>query len=190
MWKQLFLETITAPKDAARRLLTINIFGIETWMAFTLSIILNGLVYVTTILIFPDAAPPMIREVNPIPLTIIILASMVLGTLSLYAGGKALQGVANLNDLLILVAWLQVMRLAVQVAGFVLLLVSPVLAALLTTLASFYGIWILLNFVNEAQGYNSFGKSVANMVLGFVGLAFLFSLFISAFGLGAYAYEI
>lgn len=184
MWKELFVNTIKAPKVAAQQVLALNFDRPTIWQGLALATILNAVVFVLTIMAFPPAAPPMALTISPVTLAVLFFASMSIGTLSLYWGGKFIGGVASFNDLLALVTWLQYMRLAVQLGGFVLMIAAPSVALLLTSLALLYGVWILLSFIFVAQGYETFGKAMANLLIGFVGLVFLFSALISFLGLG------
>ncbi|MFY0595802.1 MAG: hypothetical protein JXQ85_05185 [Cognatishimia sp.] len=184
MWKQLFIDTIKAPKQAARQVLALELDGPTIWQGLALATILNAVVFVVTILAFPPAAPPMVLTISPVTLAVMFFTSMSIGTISLFWGGRIVGGIASFNDLLALVTWLQYMRLAVQLGGFVLMIAAPSVALLLTSLALLYGVWILLNFIYEAQGFDSFGKAMANLLLGFVGLVFIFSILISFLGFG------
>lgn len=184
MWKELFIDTIKAPKEAARQILALKLDGPTIWQGLALATILNAVAFVLTILAFPPAAPPMAQAISPITLAVLFFVSMSVGTLSLYWGGKFIGGVASFNDLLALVTWLQYMRLAVQLGGFILMIAAPGVALLATSLALLYGVWILLSFVNEAQGFDSFGKAMANLLIGFIGLVFILSLILTFLGFG------
>ncbi|CUJ30502.1 YIP1 family protein [Cognatishimia activa] len=183
MWTQLLKDTINAPATAAKTLLALKPQNNEVWLALVLAIVLNTIVFVVTIMVSPNAAPEVVQLINPFILAILFFASMAVGALTLYVGGKPLSGAASFYEILTLVTWLQYMRFAVQLVGLVLMVILPALSTIVTFLAMLYGIWILMNFVNEAQGYDSFGKSIANLVLAFIGLTFVFSLFIPLFGL-------
>ena len=65
MWKQLFIDTIKAPKQAARQVLALDLDGPTMWQGLALATILNAVVFVVTILAFPPAAPPMALTISP-----------------------------------------------------------------------------------------------------------------------------
>ncbi len=81
-----------------------------------------------------------------------------------------------------MVGWLQMMRVAVQIATLVITLFAPFFAALVAFGASIYGIWILIHFINVAQGFASVGKAVMNVVLTMVALVMMLSLMLSVLG--------
>ncbi len=190
MWQQLlkrlFLDTIYAPRAAARQLLDLQLPSNAIWLSLALATVLNTLAFSATLLAFPPVAPPVLLSISPFVIASIYFASIVTGAGTLHWAGKAVGGTAGFQEFLILVTWLQFMRFAVQLAGIVLMLFLPGLASILTFLAMLYGIWILVNFINEAQGYDSLGKSTANLLLGFLGLMIVLSLIISVVGLGVY----
>lgn len=190
MWqdalKQLFVDTIYTPRSAARQILGMKLPGNVIWMTLVLATALNSVAFAGTLLAFPPAAPPMVQAISPFLIAVLFFASMVSGAAALYWGGKTVGGVASFNDFLALVTWLQFMRFAVQVVGFVLMLFLPGLASIVTFVAMLYGIWIMLNFISEAQGFETFGKSVANLLMGFLGLVIALSFLISVIGLGLY----
>lgn len=190
MWlqvlKRLFLDTIYAPRTAARQLLGLDLPGNEIWMALVLATVLNAIAYICTLMAFPQLAPPILLSLSPLMLTGMFFVSMAAGTAALFWGGKTVGGVARFNDLLLLITWLQFIRLAIQIGTFALMLFLPGLAGILNLLATLYVVWILLSFVNEAQGFDSIGKSIANLLLGFLGLVIVLSFLISVVGLGTY----
>ncbi len=70
--------------------------------------------------------------------------------------------------------WLQGLRLLVQVALSVIMLISPTFSALLAFAASLVGCWILINFINLFHGFNSMFTALIVMVV--VGLAVVLGL--------------
>jgi len=190
MWqqalKQLFVDTIYTPRAAARQVLALQVANKDVWTILTLTTILNAIAYAGTVQAFPTVVPPVILSLSPFVLTGMFFVSMALGAMALFWGGRTIGGVASFTDILVLITWLQFVRLAIQIVTFVLLLFLPVLAGVFNFLATIYVLWILLNFINEAQGFDSIGKSFANIILGLLGLMMALSFIISAIGLGAY----
>ncbi|SHG29703.1 YIP1 family protein [Cognatishimia maritima] len=184
MWKQLFLDTIYVPRTAASRLLGLQLARSETWAALALASVLNAIAFFITALVFPFTQSPIFEILSPVTMATLLFVIMIVGAGSLFYAGKFIGGAASFDDVLVLVTWLQYMRFAVQVIGFGLMLFIPSLANVVMMVASLYGIWILLNFMNEAQGFDSLGKSTANLLFSFLGLTVVLSILFSVAGLG------
>lgn len=184
MWKQLFLDTIYKPRLAARQLLDLQLSQATTWEALALASALNALAFFVTISLFPPAGGFAFVIGSPIVMSIVLFIVMTVGAASMFFTGRFLAGAAEFKDILVFVTWLQFMRLAIQVGGFVLMFLLPGLASMAMFLAGLYGIWVLLNFLNEAQGYDSIGKSIGNLLLSFVVLTVAMSIIFSFIGLG------
>ena len=60
----------------------------------------------------------------------------------------------------------------------------PGLANIAMFLAGLYGIWILLAFITEAQGFERIGKALMNLMLAFGGMVIFFSILFPFLGLG------
>ena len=185
MWQQLFLDTIYKPQLAARQLLEMRLEPSETWQALVLASVLNTVMFFFTLLLFPANEGLAFMVVSPVVMAVVLFVVMTVGAASLYYTGRFLAGAAEFNDILTMITWLQYMRLAVQIAGFFLMFLLPGIASMAMFVAGLYGIWILLNFVNEAQGYDSLGKSIGNLFLSFIALTMILSFIFTVLGLGA-----
>ena len=75
---------------------------------------------------------------------------------------------------LVSLVWLQGLRLLVQVALSLIMVISPTFSALLAFAASLLGCWILINFINLFHGFNSMFTALIVMVV--VGLAVVLGL--------------
>lgn len=185
MWKQLFLDTIYKPQLAASQILGLRLPAGTIWEALALASALNALVFFVTILLFPPVGGLGVMIGSPILMAIVLFGVMTVGAMSLFFTGRFLSGAAEFNDILALITWLQFMRLAVQVGGFVLMFLLPGLASLAMFLAGLYGIWIMINFLKEAQGFETLGKSFGNLFLSFVALTMILSVLLTVVGLSA-----
>lgn len=185
MWKQLFLDTIYQPQVAARSLLDLRLSANEVWEALALASALNALMFFITITLFPPVGGFAIMIGSPIVMALVLFVVMTVGAASLFFTGRLLAGAAQFTDILVMVTWLQFMRLAVQVAGFVLMILLPGLAGMAMFLAGLYGMWILLNFLNVAQGFASLGKTAGNLFFSFIALTMVLSVVFTAVGLSA-----
>lgn len=185
MLKQLFLDTIYKPQLAAGQILSLRLPAGTIWQGLALASVLNTLVFFITIILFPPLDGLSVMIGSPILMAAVLFVVMTVGAMSLFLAGRFLSGAAEFNDILALITWLQFMRLAVQVGGFFLMFLVPGLANFAMFLAGLYGIWIMLNFLNEAQGFDSLGKSFGNLFLSFVALTMFLFVLLNLFGLSA-----
>jgi hypothetical protein len=87
-----------------------------------------------------------------------------------------------MDDILVLLTWLQVLRLLVQVGVLVLVLVAPVLGALAVIVAAVWGIYILISFVDAAHRFGNMFKATGVILLSLVAMAVGLSAFLSLVG--------
>jgi len=180
-------QTLFEPRDAARRILSAGLPAREGWLALALMAVLNTLVYSLSIRLSPPSDPAMLDMMGPAfhaPLIFAatLFAGLALAALAFTHAGRALGGTATLGDMLVLLTWMQALRLIVQVGLVVLALAMPALAGVVVIVAAFWGLYILLAFMAEAHGYDSLWRAAGALVIAFVGLVFGLSLLFSLVG--------
>ncbi|MDV4144218.1 MULTISPECIES: Yip1 family protein [Shimia] len=181
--KNLFRETIFDPAGAGRRIVALDIAPNTGWMLLGLATVLNTLLFFAMSAMFPAPnAMPFVFLSVPWRVALTMFVAVAMSVVALYWSGRILDGKARFGDILAMIAWLQIMRVAVQVVTIVLSLVAPFIGALLAFGAGIYGIWILIQFVNVAQAYASIGKAVMNVILTMVALVMMLSLTLSFLG--------
>ncbi|SEO46404.1 Yip1 domain-containing protein [Salinihabitans flavidus] len=185
--RPLFIETIRAPARAGAMLMETNLPRATLWSALVLACILNTLIFFVSTALFPAPSAGMLLPLSSSPVMVLtlLLATTVLTIIMLFWGGRALGGAARFEDVLGMITWLQFMRLAVQVAALVFMFLLPGLAALLVMGAGIYGIWILLNFMNVAHGFDSLGRSAMLLVVALIGISIGLTLLLSLIGVTA-----
>ncbi|MGR3713736.1 MAG: Yip1 family protein [Shimia sp.] len=177
----LFGLTIREPAKAAEIVSNVRVDRITGWMILILAVTLNTLVYFLSTAIFPVppefAALPILTQ--PYLFWGMLCATTVIFVFAFYWIGRALDGQASFDAILISVGWLQYMRLAVQVAALILMIVAPALSRILTMVAGLYGLWVVMNFLKVVHGFDSYGKAIGVMILSAMGLTVGFSIFLS-----------
>jgi hypothetical protein len=178
-------QTLFQPRAAAAHLLALRVRPEAAWLGLALMAVLNTLVYALSIRMSPPSDPMAMGIVGPAFHMPVIFALMLFGALAftvlaLTHVGRFMGGQGGVGDVLILVTWMQVLRLLVQLGVVVLALVAPVFGALVVLVAAVWGIVILLAFVDMAHGFGSLfraaGAVVASIVVLAVALSVLFSL--------------
>lgn len=184
--RSLLVQTIYAPADAARAIISINLPREAAWMALIVSAILNTLIYFLNMALIPlpeDIWLPVIR--TPITYLMMSFSLTTMMVFALFWTGRSLQGQAQLASIVSLVAWLVCLQSLADLAFVVLFIFIPMLAGLFSMAAALYGIWILINFITVAHGFPDKSKAVLTIVLALVGLIVGFSLFLSVIGVTA-----
>ena len=177
----LALQTVTAPRDVARLLLSIRPGSEALITAFALVVVLNALVYGLSVVALGEGGMAALISA---PLAFMALQALTLGLViaMLSALGRALGGVARLEDVALLLIWLQALRVLAQLGIMVLMLVTPALGSLAVLIVSALGVWIAVHFVDEAHGLQNMLKSVAVLVGSVLGMALAISVILTALG--------
>ncbi len=177
-------DSVAAPQDVARQLLDMRL-GREVLMtAFLLVAVLNTLVFSASVLTLPEE--DLTRQVLGSPSVFIafFMGALAITTGALTWVGRMLGGTAGLAQMATLTIWMQVLRFLAQVGLAVLSMVSVALASIAVLAVSVLGLWILLNFVNVAHGFNSLGRSAMVLIGSVVGLAVVLSVLLAMAGVG------
>ena len=175
-------QSIVAPREVARLLLSLRLGHEAIVLAFALVVVLQtALVTVSSMLIPPDpSVAPILMQ--PMVFAVGLCAVLLVLTLALTWAGRGVGGVAQVAEIALLVVWIQGLDVVVQAVLVLLAPVVPGLAGIISLAASGVGIWILLNFLAEAQEFEGLLKAALVMVLAVTGLALGISLVISLSG--------
>lgn len=189
-FKALLMETLFRPRDAARVLIGFDLPQQSLWMALALMSVLNSIVYSVTLRLSPPTDPTTVAMMppafhSPLLFTLFLFGALSITVFALFWVGRMLGGTARLGDILVLICWLQVLRLILQVAVAVLVLALPAVAVLLIFLSAVWGIYILVGFVDFAHHFESMLKSAGVIVLSIVAMAVGLSILLSFIGVAA-----
>ena len=172
--------TLTDPVAAARLLIGLNLPERALWTGLALAAALQALVFGVSGLLFPNPLPLPGILATPISFFGLVLVTLVLSVFGLYWAGRWMGGTGSLAAVLVLSVWVQMLRVGVQVLALIFSLTVPILTLFLSLAATIAGVYILLNFVNQAHGLNSlvraFGVMVASFLIVAVGLTILLSV--------------
>lgn len=177
-------QTLFEPRAAAHALMAMRLPQEIVWQALALLSVLYTIVYTLSLEMTPPAEPsdvlvPTMFQ-SPLVLALSLFGGLALTVIALRAIGQALGGRGEIADLLVLVTWLQVLRLMVQVGLVVLVLGSPALAGIAILVVGVWGLYILTNFVDAAHDFDNrfkaFGVIILSVAAMAIGLSALLSL--------------
>lgn len=183
--KDLAIVTVKDPQTAARQLIAMDLDRGTLWLALFLMAVLNTLLHGLSNLLVQGPSPiPAVFD-SPAVYFFFVAGGLVLIVVTLFWAGRAFGGEARMEDIMVIIAWLQFMRVLVQIVALILLVTIPVLSAVLVLAAAIIGLWILVHFVNQAHQFDSLGKSVGVLIVAFIGMVLGVSVLLSLIGVGA-----
>lgn len=186
-FKDLVRKTLFQPNEAARELIEMRLPRQGLWMALALLSILNSIVYSLSQQLNPPTDPSVALMPpafhSPILFALFLFGALAITVIALHYVGQGLGGApGSMDDILVLLTWLQVLRLLVQVGVLLLVLVAPVLGAIAVIVAAVWGIYILICFVDAAHRFGNMFKAAGVIILSLVAMAVGLSAFLSLVG--------
>lgn len=168
---KLFLLSVQKPAEAARFLFSRNLSRNALWTALALVAVLNTLIYIASLILVPSSAPMPVFLTSPVIILTLQAYGLTTFVFALFWIGRLTGGKARFPDVLTAITWLQFMRLGLQlVALLIMFVVPPQTASLAVMAAGFYGIWILINFLKVAYGFNELFKVLLVIILSALGV--------------------
>lgn len=180
--RDLVVTSVRDPATAARSLMDMHLPREALWTALVLVAVLNTLLYGISNLLVPGPSPLPAGLEAPGLYFAFVAGGLVLTIYAIFWTGRALGGQGQIGDVMVVIIWLQTLRVAVQVAALVLILISPLLSALLIFAAALLGVYILVHFVNQAHALGSLGKSAGVLIASVLAMVLALSLILSLVG--------
>lgn len=163
---ELAIMTLTNPAQAARRLLDMRPGREVLWLAFSLAVVLNGLVQlgIDQLIPLPEG------EVAPVPQPIFLsllrsAGAMMLSVAAFLFVGRLLGGRATFDDILTLTVWLQFLQIAALLITLIIMIALPFLMLMFLLATALISLYVTLHFLNEAHQFGSLAKSFGVIVL-------------------------
>ena len=172
--------TIKTPALAAHQLMALQVPRRVLWLALALMAVLNALIYAAVTV----ARPPVPAQVAFFPSPFVYLVIISLGLFALvwtiYLVGRWMGGTGSLDEVLVLLTWMQALRVVSQMAMMVVMMFSSILSLMASFTVFILGIWIGLHFVNEGHRLGSMSRAAGVLVgagvVTLMGVSFLLSL--------------
>ena len=173
-------QSVVAPRDVARLLMAMTLGREALLTAFALVVVLNALVFKASLILSPGSVGVLD---NPGVFVALQASALAASIAALTLIGRWSGGAGRWDQIAVLLIWLQALRVAVQVVLLALLPISPALGVFLVLAASAAGVWILLNFVAEAHGFETLAKALLVLILTALALTFALSTLMALTGL-------
>ena len=182
LFTALAMRTITQPRDAAMELLQLRPSRSVLWSALALAVVLNTIAYQLSLFTSPPPGELPVIFFSPLIFAVLIGAGLVLSIYSITYAGRFIGGKAVLEQVMVLLIWLQFLRFAVQIVAFLLVPIIPGLAGLLVLCATLYGMWILIQFIDVAHEFNSIASSIGALLLSGLGIMLGLAILLTILG--------
>lgn len=182
MIRDLVILSVTKPAEAARQILAFQVPREALWTALFLAAVLNTLFYQLSRFLMPGPSPfPGALESPGIYLGL-VAAGLIITIYAIFRAGRMMGGQGTLDDVMKLMIWLQFLRVIAQIATLVLAFTIPMLAALMVLAATIAGLFIMINFIDQAHRFGSLGKAIGVLLLSGFALAFFVSILLTFAG--------
>ncbi|MDW3225710.1 MAG: YIP1 family protein [Paracoccaceae bacterium] len=175
-WPQLALQTLRDPKAAGARIMSWQIERNTLWMIAALVIACSTFVSYASHLITPVPEPYGSLVEQPLRLFAIMTGVFLVSVYMLFWVGRSLGGTGEMDDLLALLVWLQILRAFAQVIILVTVLVAPFLAAFLVLFILIATLWIFLNFTSVGLQLNSLTRATMVCLVTLFAIVFVIAL--------------
>lgn len=179
---RLAFNTVRAPREVARLLLAMTLPREALWLTFALVIVLNTLMFSASLMMVPEGEAFAAVFVSPWVFAAMLAASVGALIVAVTLCGRPLGGRASFADIAILVIWLQALRFVLQVLMAVIGPISLFASGLLVSAGSVLGIWIFVNFIDEAHQTGGLLRAGLVLLLAVVGMVLALSLIFSLLG--------
>lgn len=178
--KELVIISLREPAMALDRLRMMAPDMSTRWMALLLAVSLSTLLAGFARLLFPvDVENPVSQLIaQPLMLASVQFVGMVIAAVLMTLVGRAFRGHGVFADALLVVAWIEIMLVAVQAVQVVLALIFPISAVLMSLVAFGMLIYLTLQFTKALHGF----QNTFLVLLGFVGSVLLFAMVLSLLG--------
>ncbi len=183
-WGGLIVLSLREPRMAAATLINWNLPRSVIWTALALVSCCNAILAGLSELIFPSPVTMPAILANPLMLFILLAGGVVISSYALVWGGSKVGGQGRLEDVAVVLTWLQSLRVLAQAVVVVLAILSPGLAGLFAMVVGFAGLWLMANFVAQALDFASAWKAFGLMAALTVGFVFVVVLLLTVTGFG------
>ncbi|KAJ55367.1 hypothetical protein ACMU_11775 [Actibacterium mucosum KCTC 23349] len=171
-WIELGRETLTKPRQAARKVLALGIPDQVWWMALALSAIISSAMVSGQVMLSglsQDQVNALPMFGGPLRAAIVVFIVAAITVWCMAKLGRIFGGTGDVSGALALSGWLQVVMTVLSVGLTVIGLALPVVEALATILLLLVSVWIFVVFVAELHGF----QHIALVFLGVMGAGFL-----------------
>jgi len=182
--KDLVVMSITNPAQAAQILMAQNLRRDVLWLGFALAVVLNALLFSLSNMALPtpEGVPLMIQ--SPVFYLGFVGGGVLATIVSIHRVGRWMGGQGSFEDVMVLMVWLQMLRVMVQALALLFALTIPLLSMLLVLGSALVGLFIFLHFVDQAHRLGSLMKAAGVLVGAVFAISVVLFILLSLLGAG------
>ncbi|MFT7594944.1 MAG: hypothetical protein ACI8R4_002270 [Paracoccaceae bacterium] len=181
-WRQLVITSIKDPASAARSLMALQLPSQVLWTALALVAVLNTALFTLSNLLMPGPSPLPETFNSPMVYLTIVVVGLILTIYALFWVGRLFGGKGSVADIMVLIVWMQVLRVLAQGAALILVMTLPFLAMIEVFAATLIGVYMLVHFVDQAHRFGSIGRSALVLIASLLAIAVGLSLIVAFVG--------
>lgn len=170
--------TLSRPRDAAERLIGMNVPDDARWLGFVIVVVLSVILSHASLTLMGDADYAGSLLSVAVMQSAILLATVV----AVQGVGRLFGGRGTFPDTLLLMAWLQFVMLVFQVIQMASLVLIPALFGLIVVVSLVAFLWMLTNFIMALHGFQSALKVVVGIIFSVFAMSFVFAILLAIFG--------
>lgn len=182
---ELAVLTLRDPLAASQVILGWNMPKEALWTAIALVSVVITILSTLSNMLFPVPAPLSVIVGNPFVYFVVAAGGFVATVHAIYWTGRMLGGRGAVEDLMVLLLWLQALRATAQVGVLVLLILAPAVATLMVLVVAVATLWIFVHFISVGLQLNSIFRAVVVLFVGAAVLITGLSFFMSLIGVSA-----
>lgn len=181
---QLALKTFTEPRAAAVEVMGFDVPRQALWPALAAVVLVSTIIGGLLNLISPAEGPLSGMVNSPFISAAVTYVFLVASIFGLHWAGRSVGGVGQLDDMVLVMTWFQVVTLAAQLLLLFVGLALPALGAMLFLGFMLISIWVAVSFIDAVHGFDNLAKSLGVLVFALIAIAFGLALLLSLFGVG------
>lgn len=171
MWAELVIDTFRRPREAARRLLALDLGG-DTVVQVALAVTCAEVVMANVAARMAETPlDPMTEALlnNPLLGALVQLGLLVLTVVLTWKIGRLFGGQGGVEGAFRSIVWLNTVMLVLQAVQVLLLGVVPAIAVAMSALTMGWLLWAFASFTAELHGFrNVFAVAAASVIAGVV----------------------
>lgn len=189
-WRDLLIDTVRDPESAGRAVMAVSMSRRDIWLSVAavaaLNAVFSGLLGMLSPAPPPDAQAMPVIALSPLPQALLIGGLLVLlaHVLTWVGRMRLFGGTGQIDDLLKLMVWMQLVAMVLQAVNLVVLLAMPVVGSILVVVIVMVMLRVLASFVKVGHGFDSMGAAALVLVASFIGMVVGLSLFLMLIGVG------
>jgi len=180
--QDLFALTLRDPRAAAQSLLRLDLNVMDTIRAAGLVTVVNTIIFSLSLGLFGSTGAPLLFSSPFLYATAMFGGLLAYGWLLAFAG-RSLGGEGQFAGMLILLVWLQALRVLAQAVIVILAMILPFMAFPVSLGIGLFGIWLTLHFVSAGHGFDGLGRSFLAALLAGMGLLVLLVMALTLLGI-------